>query len=139
VLARLIFLVITLIASAAHAQTPLFDSHVHLWHGEASLSEYEAQLKAAGREVSGAGVMWFGGPNQALQGQPERVRASNDGRSLRVRKFSSFITRRDTACARFEARRYCGLSGRSTSAPNASPFSSSCPSHMTTNTRPHRL
>ena len=78
-LARLIFLVLTLIASAAHAQTPLFDSHVHLWHGEASLSEYEAQLKAAGREVSGAGVMWFGGPNQALQGQPERVRASNDG------------------------------------------------------------
>jgi predicted TIM-barrel fold metal-dependent hydrolase len=79
VLARVIFLALTLIASAAHAQTPLFDSHVHLWNGEASLTEYEAQLKAAGREVSGAGVMWFGGPNQALQGQPERVRASNDG------------------------------------------------------------
>jgi predicted TIM-barrel fold metal-dependent hydrolase len=79
VLARLIFLMLTLIASAAHAQMPLFDSHVHLWTGETSLGEYEAQLKSAGREVTGVGVMWFGGPNQALQGQPERVRANNDG------------------------------------------------------------
>jgi predicted TIM-barrel fold metal-dependent hydrolase len=79
VLARLIFLMLTLIASAAHAQMPLFDSHVHLWNGETSLGEYEAQLKSAGREVTGVGVMWFGGPNQALQGQPERVRANNDG------------------------------------------------------------
>ena len=76
---RLIFLVLTLIASSAHAQTPVFDLHVHLWKGEASLREYESQLKAAGLEVSGLGAMWFGGPNQALQGQPEQVRANNDG------------------------------------------------------------
>jgi uncharacterized protein len=75
---RLIFLALMLIASAASAQTPVFDLHVHLWKGEASLREYEAQLKADGQEISALGAMWFGGPNQALQGQPSQVRASND-------------------------------------------------------------
>jgi uncharacterized protein len=78
VLRRLISLALTLIASAAHAQTPVFDLHVHLWKGEASLGAYEAQLKAAGQEVAGFGAMWFGGPNLALQGQPAQVRAAND-------------------------------------------------------------
>jgi len=78
VLGRLIFLTLILIASAARAQTPVFDLHVHLWKGDVSLREYEAQLKAAGQEVAGFGAMWFGGPNQALQGQPEQVRAAND-------------------------------------------------------------
>lgn len=78
-LARLIFLVLMAIASAARAETPIFDLHVHLWNGEASLREYEAQSKAAGKEATGLGAMWFGGPNQALQGQPALVRASNDG------------------------------------------------------------
>lgn len=76
---KLIFLALTLIASAARADTPVFDLHVHLWKGEESLRAYESQLKAAGLEVSGLGAMWFGGPNQALQGQPAQVRASNDG------------------------------------------------------------
>jgi hypothetical protein len=31
---RLIFLALMLIASAARAQTPVFDLHVHLWDGE---------------------------------------------------------------------------------------------------------
>jgi len=75
---RLILLALMLIASAATAQTPLFDLHVHLWEGGTSLREYEAQLKAAGRDVTGFGAMWFGGPNQALQGQPESIRAHND-------------------------------------------------------------
>jgi uncharacterized protein len=75
-LARLIFLTLALMASAARAQTPVFDLHVHLWKGQASLREYE--LKTAGREVAGFGAMWFGGPNQALQGHPEQVRANND-------------------------------------------------------------
>jgi uncharacterized protein len=76
--ARLIFLALTLIASAAHAQTPVFDLHVHLYKGEESLRAYESQLKAAGLEVTGLGAMWFGGPNQALQGAPAQVRANND-------------------------------------------------------------
>ena len=76
---RVILLAAMLVASVAAAQTPMFDSHVHLWNGEASLREYEAQLKASGREVTGLGAMWFGGPNQALQGHPDQVRAANDG------------------------------------------------------------
>lgn len=74
-----IFLAAMLIVSAVRAQTPLFDLHVHLWNGDASLREYEAQLKTSGQEVAGFGAMWFGGPNQALQGQPENVRTANDG------------------------------------------------------------
>ena len=34
---------------------------------------------AAGREVAGVGAMWFGGPNQALAGRPDQIRAGNDG------------------------------------------------------------
>lgn len=52
------------IASPASAQT-VFDDHVHLWDGENSLREYEAQIKAAGIDEAGFGGMWFGGPNQA--------------------------------------------------------------------------
>src|SRR4030095_11296998 len=76
---RLIFLALMLIASAARAQTPVFDLHVHLWNGETSRRTYEAQLKAAREEVAGLGAMWFGGPNQALQGHPEQVQVANDG------------------------------------------------------------
>jgi predicted TIM-barrel fold metal-dependent hydrolase len=63
----------------AAGQTKVFDSHVHLWHGEASLAEYQSQLKAAGVTIAGFGGMWFGGPNQAPAGQIEKTRASNDG------------------------------------------------------------
>jgi uncharacterized protein len=75
VLARLIVFALMLIASAARAQSPVFDVHVHLRQGEASLREYESQAK----DVAGLGAMWFGGPNKALQGQPEQIRAGNDG------------------------------------------------------------
>jgi hypothetical protein len=61
------------------ASSQVFDSHVHLWHGEASLAEYEAQLKAAGVTIAGFGGMWFGGPNQAPPGEIEKTRANNDG------------------------------------------------------------
>lgn len=63
----------------AVAQEPLFDSHVHLWHGEDSLQAYEAQLAADGVKENGFAAMWFGGPNQALVGKPAEVRANNDG------------------------------------------------------------
>jgi uncharacterized protein len=36
---------LALVARAATAQSPLFDSHVHLWNGEQSLRAYEEQLK----------------------------------------------------------------------------------------------
>jgi len=56
----------------------VFDSHVHLWDGEKSIGEYEAQVKAAGIAETGFGGMWFGGPNQALAGNPNDIRARND-------------------------------------------------------------
>ena len=63
----------------AFGQEKIFDSHVHLWHGEASIREYEAQLRAANVSVAGFGAMWFGGPNQALAGKIEETRTNNDG------------------------------------------------------------
>lgn len=65
------------LAPAAAAQERLFDNHVHLWKGADSLRDYRAQAKAAGLDPVSA-VMWFGGPNQALQGKPDEVRANND-------------------------------------------------------------
>lgn len=75
---RLVIFALLLIASTARAQTPLFDLHVHLWDGEASIREYEKQVKDAGQEIAGFGAMWFGGPNMAQQGQPKEVQAAND-------------------------------------------------------------
>jgi uncharacterized protein len=69
---------LALMAQAAAAQSPIFDSHVHLWNGEESLRAYEEQLKERRLEVAGIGAMWFGGPNQALAGRPTQIRAGND-------------------------------------------------------------
>jgi len=74
VLAATLLLVSTLARPA-----PIFDSHVHLWHGESSLQAYEEQVKKAHLEVAGLGAMWFGGPNQVLAGDPNAVRKGNDG------------------------------------------------------------
>lgn len=70
-------LALLVLAPAVAAQDRLFDNHVHLWKGDSSLREYRAQVKAAGLDPVSA-VMWFGGPNQALQGKVEEVRAQND-------------------------------------------------------------
>jgi len=72
------FVLLTLAFKPAYGQEKIFDSHVHLWHGEASIGVYEAQLAAANVSVAGFGAMWFGGPNQALAGQPDQIRANND-------------------------------------------------------------
>jgi predicted TIM-barrel fold metal-dependent hydrolase len=69
---------LTLSAPPVAAQGPVFDLHVHLREGEKSLRAYEARAKADGHDVAGMGAMWFGGPNQALQGRPEQMRAAND-------------------------------------------------------------
>jgi predicted TIM-barrel fold metal-dependent hydrolase len=73
------------------AQSPLFDSHVHLWNGEASLRAYEEQLKDGRLEVAGIAAMWFGGPNQALAGRPDLIRAGNDGILALAAKHSKLI------------------------------------------------
>jgi predicted TIM-barrel fold metal-dependent hydrolase len=62
----------------AFAQNAVIDTHVHLHKGEASLAEYRAQMKAAGQPVDTFGAMWFGGPNQALAGDPGDIAKRND-------------------------------------------------------------
>ncbi|WP_423601861.1 amidohydrolase family protein [Sphingomonas sp. MS122] len=66
------------VSGPAFAQEPVFDAHVHLHKGEASIPDYEAQLKAANLKVAGFSAMWFGGPHQAPEGKIEQTRANND-------------------------------------------------------------
>lgn len=87
-------LVATLLALAfqpALGQEKVFDIHVHLWHGEDSLREYEAQLKAANLSIAGFGGMWFGGPNQAPPGEIDKTRASNDAQIALAEKHSEML------------------------------------------------
>jgi uncharacterized protein len=70
------------VGTSANAQVtppagPLFDNHVHLHDGEASLRDYEGKAAAAGLTPRYA-AMWFGGPNQAAAGDLARTRSSND-------------------------------------------------------------
>ena len=65
-------------SASAFAQNAVVDTHVHLHKGAASLAEYRAQLKAAGQSVDAFGAMWFGGPNQALAGNPADITKRND-------------------------------------------------------------
>lgn len=65
-------------ATNAMAANPVFDVHVHLRDGETSLQQYRDDVRAAGLELSGIGVMWFGGPHQARQGDLAKIRAGND-------------------------------------------------------------
>jgi uncharacterized protein len=69
---------ISSIVQFAVAESPIFDSHVHLHNGEESFIAFEEQVKAAKLEVTGVGAMWFGGGNQAPAGKPKEIRAGND-------------------------------------------------------------
>jgi uncharacterized protein len=62
----------------AHSAEPVFDVHVHLREGEASLQQFKTEARAAGIELAGIGAMWFGGPHQARAGNPANNRANND-------------------------------------------------------------
>ena len=75
---RMLVLFLALSVGAAWAKDPVFDMHVHLRDGEASLREYKADVRAAGLEFAGVGAMWFGGPHQAKQGELDKIRAGND-------------------------------------------------------------
>jgi uncharacterized protein len=74
---RLLFL--CLLTSLASAGEPVFDSHVHLRDGEASLLKFEAEVRESGIDLAGLGAMWFGGPHQAPAGDLATIRAGNDG------------------------------------------------------------
>ena len=68
-----------LLTGLAQSGEPVFDSHVHLREGETSLQKFEAEVRTSGIELAGVGAMWFGGPHQALAGDPAKIRAGNDG------------------------------------------------------------
>jgi len=74
----LLVVMLLLPCGAAPGEQKIFDSHVHLHEGEASIRKYYAQLEAAKISIAGFGAMWFGGPNQALAGDVEGTRAHND-------------------------------------------------------------
>ncbi len=76
--ALLFSLALLMSPASAAAKERVVDTHVHLWNGEASLSEYRAGLKAAGLSVERFGAMWFGGPNQARAGNPADIVRRND-------------------------------------------------------------
>ncbi|WP_168453192.1 amidohydrolase family protein [Sphingopyxis microcysteis] len=112
--------ILTLLAAAlfvpqtAIAQ-PVFDSHVHLWDGDKSIGEYEAQVKGAGLTITGFGGMWFGGPeNQALAGNPASIRAHNDALLALAKKHPTMVPIAtvhpyDAAAALDELQRVAGL------------------------------
>src|SRR4051794_4770464 len=66
-------------ANGAFAEPQLFDNHVHLHNGAESLQTYKKQVADAHLNLAGIGAMWFGGGNQALAGNPDAIRAGNDG------------------------------------------------------------
>lgn len=90
---RLFLLAALAMASAnpAMAQAVTFDAHVHLHRGEASLRAYEEQLRADEQSASGFAAMWFGGPNQALPGNPAAIRAGNDALIALAAKHASML------------------------------------------------
>jgi uncharacterized protein len=111
---RVVVASIALIVTSSIAAEPVFDDHVHLWEGEKSLNEYEAQVRQAGIDEAGYGGMWFGGPNQALAGHPEQIKASNDAHLALARKHPQMLPIAtvhpyDGAAALAEVKRVSGL------------------------------
>jgi uncharacterized protein len=85
------FAIVLLCARSALAQEAVFDSHVHLHEGEASLRAYEADVAASKIKLVGFGGMWFGGPNMALQGDPAKMRADNDAHLALAAKYPEMM------------------------------------------------
>jgi len=77
-MSRFLLILCCLMAFSAAAKEPVFDVHVHLREGEASLSEYQADVAKSGIGLDRLAAMWFGGPHQALPGELDKVRAGND-------------------------------------------------------------
>lgn len=61
----------------ATASKAVFDVHVHLHDGEASLQAYQQDIDATGLTLSGMAALWFGGPHQAGARQPAAIRSGN--------------------------------------------------------------
>jgi len=78
-------------AATACADETVFDTHVHLREGETSLRAYEADVTAAHIKLAGFAGMWFGGPNQALAGDPAAIRANDDAHIALARKHPEML------------------------------------------------
>ena len=83
--------ILLLFIHSARAEEPVFDVHVHLHDGEASLRKYEADVAASKIELLGFGAMWFGGPNMVRQGDPAKVRAGNDAHLALAAKYPKMM------------------------------------------------
>ena len=57
-------LALSVLVAARDASAQVFDTHVHLWHGERSLRDYEASVRGLGDVAFGG--MWFGGQQRAV-------------------------------------------------------------------------
>ncbi len=88
---RALALLLVLGVRVAHADETVFDTHVHLREGEASLRAYEADVAAAHVRLAGFAGMWFGGPNQALAGDPAAIRANDDAHIALARKHPEML------------------------------------------------
>lgn len=95
----------------------VFDLHVHLHEGEASLRAYEADAAAAKIDLAGYGGMWFGGPQQARAGDPAKLRAHNDAQFALAKRHPAMLPVAtvhpyDGQVARDEVARVAGLGFR---------------------------
>jgi predicted TIM-barrel fold metal-dependent hydrolase len=84
-------LVFALLCIAPARAQDVFDMHVHLHDGETSLRAYEADLASSKLKSARYGAMWFGGPHQALQGDPAKVRAGNDAQIALAKKHPAMM------------------------------------------------
>lgn len=84
-------IIFALLLSKKSPAQQVFDNHVHLWEGEKSFQQYEAQARAAKIDLVGFGGMWFGGPNQALSGNPDEIRANNDAQLALAKKHPEML------------------------------------------------
>jgi predicted TIM-barrel fold metal-dependent hydrolase len=87
----LLLMALLLPGAAALAEEKIFDLHVHLHDGEASIRTYQDQLKAAKIPVAGFGAMWFGGPNQAPSGEIALTREHNDTHLALAAKYPGML------------------------------------------------
>jgi len=86
----------------------VFDSHVHLWNGEASIKEYLSQLERDHQDVAG-----FGGILIARPGEIDRTRQKNDELIALAKRYPKLmpiasVHPYDGAAAREELKRVAG-------------------------------
>jgi len=72
--------------AAAFAGDDVFDVHVHIWKGEASVASYRGQVEEAGIALAG-----FGGIFMAYEAQLDRTREKNDELLALAKQHADFV------------------------------------------------